>query len=184
MDVTGGRRSLPAFLTAIGILLAPGAVVFAGRIVYESTILTWQRGLQMVGFSMLHGSVGIAGLLSLWIGLLWVVILTLVAALSRTLMTRSQVLLSAILVLSFGLVCVPYGYWKLLTVKVCGIERVTPYWLTAAAARGETPLLRHLIASGFDINTRNEDGESLLTISKRTKQARVSEWLMANGAQE
>ena len=70
MDVTGGRRSLPAFLTAIGILLAPGAVVFAGRIVYESTILTWQRGLQMVGFSMLHGGVGIAGLLSLWIGLL------------------------------------------------------------------------------------------------------------------
>jgi ankyrin repeat protein len=61
---------------------------------------------------------------------------------------------------------------------------VTSEWLTYAAATGEKPLLQYLVASGFDINTRNSGGESLLTIAKRRGHTNTSEWLIAHGAQE
>jgi Ankyrin repeats (many copies) len=92
--------------------------------------------------------------------------------------------LIVVVALSFGLLGIPYGHWKLLTVKICGIERVTPHWLIDAAAKGEKPLLKHLIANGFDINTRNWAGEGLLTIAKRTGRTSTSEWLIAHGARE
>ncbi len=160
--------------------------MFAGRIVYELTFLTWQQGLQMVGFGMMHGHAvaGILGLLALFLGLLWVIAVVLAAMYRRTWMPRSQMLLIAVVALSFGLLCVPYGDWKLLTVKIGGTERVTPDWLAHAAARGEKRLLQHLIANGFDINTRNSGDESLLTIAKRTGQTDTAAWLAAHGARE
>jgi hypothetical protein len=76
----GNKRKVPAVLTAIGIAPAAGAALFAGRIVYESTFLTWRHGIQMVGFSMMHGSWGILGLLALFLTLLWLLLVVLVAA--------------------------------------------------------------------------------------------------------
>ena len=180
----GNKREVPAILTVMGIIPVAGAALFTGRIVYESTFLTWQEGLQMVGFTMMHNGSGIAGLLALFLGLLWLIVVVLVTILRRTWMSKSQTLMMVIVALSFGLLWVPYGQWKLLTVKVCGIERVTPDWLTFAAATGEKALLQHLIANGFDINTRNRGGESILTIAKRTGHTSISRWLMAHGAQE
>jgi hypothetical protein len=171
-------------LTAMGVLPAAGAALLASRIVYESTFLTWQRGLQMVGFSVMHSSVGMIGLLALLLAMLWAIVVAVVAAYRRAWPSRGQILLIVIVALSFGLLRIPYGYWKLLTVKICGVERVTPGWLTYAAAKGEKRLLQHLIANGFDINTRNGGGDSLLTIAKRTGHTSLSEWLIAHGARE
>jgi hypothetical protein len=184
MDAAGRKRKVPAVLTAMGMVPAAGAALFAGRIVYESTFVTCQRGLQMVGFALLHSTSGILGLLALLLGLLWVIAIVVVAAYRRTWMSPSQMLLIGIVALSFGLLAVPYGHWKLLTVKICGIERVKRDWLIEAAAKGETPLLKHLIANGFDIDTRNWAGETLLTIAKRTGHTSTSEWLIAHGARE
>jgi hypothetical protein len=184
MNSAGSKRKVPAVLTAMGIPPAIGAALFAGRIVYESTFLTWQQGLQMVGFSMMHGGPGVVGFFALLLGILWAIVVTLVAVHRRTWMSRSQALLIVVVALSYGLARIPYGYWKLLTVKICGIERVTPGWLTYAAAKGEKPLLQHLIANGFDINTRNGGGESLLTIAKRAGHTGMSEWLTTHGARE
>jgi hypothetical protein len=184
MDVASHKRRFPSILTVLGIPLATGGALFTARIVYESTFLTWQQGPQMLGYSMMHGALGIAGLLALYLGWLWAPVVTLVAALRRTWPSKPQLVLIAVVALSFGLLSVSYGHWKLLTVKVCGTERVTRSWLFEAAAHGEKPLLRYLIARGFDINTRNSGGESLLTIAKRTGQTSTSEWLIANGARE
>jgi hypothetical protein len=184
MEVARNKRELPAILTVIGFLPTAGAALLAGRIVYESTFLTWQQGLQMVGFSLMHGSLGIAGLSALLLGFLWALVILLAASVRRIWPSRSQAILIVVVALSVGLLCVPYGHWKLLTVKVCGTQRVTNDWLAMAAAHGEKPLLQHLIAEGFDINTRNNGGESLLTIARRTNQTSVSAWLIANGARE
>jgi hypothetical protein len=178
------KREVPSVLTVMGIQPVVGAALFTGRIVYESTFLTWQKGLQMVGFIMAHDGAAIAGLLALFLGLLWLIVVVLVAALRRTWMSKLQTFMIVIMALSFGSIWVPYGQWKLLTVKICGVERVTPDWLTFAAAAGEKQLLQHLIANGFDINTRNQGGESLLTIAKRTGHTNISTWLVAHGARE
>jgi len=53
--------------------MAPGALLFGGRILWEKTIWTWQRGPQAVGFSLIHIHPGLAvcGFLC-WLGFtLW-----------------------------------------------------------------------------------------------------------------
>jgi hypothetical protein len=183
MDAAGGKRGIST-LTMLGIIPAAGTALYACRIVYESTVLTWQQGLQMVGFGMAHSDTAILFPLALFLALLWVIAVVLVAMYRWTWIPRSQILLIAVVVLSFGLLSVPYGDWKLLTVKIGGTERVTPDWLAHAAARGEKRLLQHLIVNGFDINTRNSGDESLLTIAKRTGQTDTAAWLAAHGARE
>ena len=49
-----GRGALPKGVQLIWLCFAPAAMLFAARIAWEKTILTWERGPQMVGFSMIH----------------------------------------------------------------------------------------------------------------------------------
>jgi hypothetical protein len=119
MDVAGSKRGLPDVWTLIGLFPAAGSAMLAGRIVYESTVLTCHRGPQMVGFSMMHSGAGIVGLIALLLGLLWVLGIALAAALCRTRLSKSQMLVVAIVALSYGSLCVPYGHWVLLTAKFC-----------------------------------------------------------------
>jgi hypothetical protein len=46
--------ALPNFLKVWWVCASPFAVLFAARILWEKTILTWSRGPQMVGFSLWH----------------------------------------------------------------------------------------------------------------------------------
>jgi hypothetical protein len=48
------RGSLPSELKLAWLCLAPFATLFAARVAWEKTILTWERGPQAVGFSMMH----------------------------------------------------------------------------------------------------------------------------------
>ena len=56
------------------LLFAPGAFLFSGRIIWEKTVWTWQRGPQAVGFSLIHIHPGLAILGWLcWLGFaLWI----------------------------------------------------------------------------------------------------------------
>jgi hypothetical protein len=184
VDVGDGKREGSQVLTLLGIIPTAGTALYTGRIVYEQTFLTWQHGPQMVGYGIMHSDAAILYLLALLLAPLRVIAVVLVAAYRRTWMSATQLLLIAVVALSYGLGFVPYGDWKLLTVKICGIERVTPGWLTYAAATGEMRLLQHLVANGFDINTRNSGSETLLTIAKRTGRTDVAAWLAAHGARE
>jgi hypothetical protein len=49
-----GRGALPRGVQLIWLCFAPVAMLFAARVAWEKTILTWEQGPQMVGFSMMH----------------------------------------------------------------------------------------------------------------------------------
>jgi hypothetical protein len=68
VDAGGGKRDVSTVLTVLGIMPAAGTALYAGRIVYESTFLTWQQGLQMVGYRMAHSDTAILFPLALFLG--------------------------------------------------------------------------------------------------------------------
>ena len=51
MQVPG---ALPTFLKVWWVGASPFAVLFAARILWEKTILTWSHGPQAVGFALFH----------------------------------------------------------------------------------------------------------------------------------
>jgi hypothetical protein len=44
------------WLLALGAVPLIGTALLAGRLLWEQTVWTWERGPQMVGFSLAHGS--------------------------------------------------------------------------------------------------------------------------------
>jgi multisubunit Na+/H+ antiporter MnhB subunit len=68
--------ALPDFLKVWWVCASPFAVLFAGRILWEKTILTWSQGPQMVGFALWHIHPGLAlvGTLSSLAVALWLLI--------------------------------------------------------------------------------------------------------------
>lgn len=67
------RGAFPFGLRAIWLCAAPAAVLFAARVAWEKTVWTWERGPQMVGFSLLHihPILAILGALSCFIIMAW-----------------------------------------------------------------------------------------------------------------
>jgi hypothetical protein len=67
------RGVLPFGLRIMWLCLGPVAVLFAARVAWEKTVWTWERGPQMVGFSLLHihPLLAIAGALCSFSIMLW-----------------------------------------------------------------------------------------------------------------
>jgi hypothetical protein len=58
------------WLLALGVVPFVGTALLTGRLIWEQTVWTWERGPQMVGFSLAHGSYAVLllapFLLALW----------------------------------------------------------------------------------------------------------------------
>ena len=46
---------LPRWLQFSGMVIFAGAAMLSARLIWEQTVWTWERGPQMVGFSLAHG---------------------------------------------------------------------------------------------------------------------------------
>ena len=125
MNVASSKRKLPAELTVLGIFPAAGAAIVRRPHRLRVDISHVSAGPSDGGLqhdAQRLGNLRPVGTLS---GSLWVMAVVLVAMLRRTWMSKAQTLLILSIVLSVGLLCIPYEYWKQLTVKVCGLERLT-----------------------------------------------------------
>jgi hypothetical protein len=66
-------NALPRWLRIGWLCLSPLAVLFAARIAWEKTLLTWSRGPQAVGFTLMHTYplFGALGILSCTLLMVW-----------------------------------------------------------------------------------------------------------------
>ena len=169
-------------MTIVGVVLVSGAILFSARLVYEQTFLTWNYGLQMVGFSLFHSGLGLLGVLFVVLTIIWALILLGLAVARRSLGNRIDIVLLGLFAVSLAALFVSYGQWKLLMVRICGTARVTNEWVTYAAASGETQLLEYLLFHGFDVNSRNRDGQSALGAAAVGGQTKIARMLILRGA--
>ncbi len=151
------RPGLPMSLRLAGWLALGGGSTLVGRIVYEETVLSWTSGPQMVGYSLAHlfPSIALTGLLFLLSSVV-VLLIGLGYAASRKGMIRllDWILLS-LLTCVVGAICVPYGSWQALMVRLLGPGRHGPALLTYFAATRDYPAVKALIDNGVPVTSRD-----------------------------
>jgi ankyrin repeat protein len=136
----------------------------------------------MVGFSLFHSGLGILGVLFAFLSGVWALIVVSIALFKRTRISSANVALLALLAACIGLLFVPYEQWKLLMVRANGTKDVPKDWVTYAAATGEVRLLEYLLANGFDVNTRDQNGQSALGAAAVEGKTDIGRLLITRGA--
>lgn len=103
------KSILPKWLRVTWLCFAPFALLFATRIAWEKTFLTWAHGPQMVGFSLMHIHPGffLTGLFCSCCLLLWLAIATVFMIKRRTMPSRKDMLMTALCIFVLAAFIVP-----------------------------------------------------------------------------
>lgn len=181
------QQALPLWIRFLGWVSLPGTFLFAARLVYEETILTWREGPQMVGFSLAHLYSGLFLLFLLSALLSNIFLLCAVVVLCLRLIHRRRLpildwFLICVVFVCVGLSYVPYSAWKLALAGVLGPGRHGSENLSLAAATGELRLVKTLVESGVPVDAPNSAGTTALNAACVGRQIEVARYLLARGA--
>jgi hypothetical protein len=121
-----GRVHSPSFmLRVVGWLGFAAAAPLLARLLYEQTLLTWQRGVQSVGFTVAHvyPSLLVFGVIGGIITHVWLFGFVITTVYRKRRQIRTPLAdwnEFAALLLLVALSYVPYGWWQYGTLKVAG----------------------------------------------------------------
>jgi hypothetical protein len=169
-------------LTDAGVVLTMVIVIFTARVVCEQTLVTWAHGVQQMEFSPPQLGLDLIGVFCVILGVLWTLAVVVLSITRSQRVSPTNRWLIALIILCAGLWLVPYEQWKLLIVRVHGVQHVRKTWVISAAATGEIHLLDYLLAHGVDVNTRGQYGESPLGTAAGAGQMEAAQLLIGRGA--
>jgi hypothetical protein len=174
-------RAFPRGLIHAGWPFVAAATLLAFDLVYEQTFLTWERGPQMIGFSLMHSGVGALLILVVYAGLLWVAAVVVYAVLSRSFGGTLTLVLLACYGLAWVIMSIPYHWWQLQMV-----ERLGPWPNGAKALHYADPagvkLIKALIQKGYDVNYADEYNYTTLHASVVWGNPEIVALLLEHGA--
>src|SRR5882762_5018219 len=174
------NRALLRTLNTIGYAIVAASVVLAVRLVWEQTALSWARGPQMVGFSLLHTGLGIPLILALYAGLLWAGAVLVAFIVTRSFGDKVIVGLLITYGLAWAAIAAPYGFWQRLFIEKFSPSQATDFF-TYAAATGDLKTVEAFLGHGVDINTQGRYGTALHCAAVEGE-LDVMEFLIAHGA--
>lgn len=152
-----------------------------GRIVYESTILTWRSGPQNIGFTMIHTSPIFIGLLAFSLLIYVWTVLAVISFLRRRFIVSLQdwsKFISALIII--GLANIPYSKWQYFTTLIAGIGPHATEQLIHAAATHDLGLVQYFVEHNVPIDG-DEDSSPLIAASIQGDTAIVT-YLLTRGA--
>ena len=176
-------RLLPTWLFVVWCIAFPGTFLFAARMAFEQTLLTWTAGPQMVGFSLAHGPWLLPFLASAALAHLWLVIAVPLGVLARVKGRRAEPCSVGTVVataLCIGALYVPGGAWSWITFAIAGPGPNGPRQLVHAAALGQLNTVKLLAARGVPVDAPGE-GNALHGAAVEGQVA-VIDWLLTRGA--
>jgi hypothetical protein len=182
---SGHIHRLPIWFRAVGSVAAGGATYLAGELTYEQTLLTWARGPQMVGFSLVHSQRLLVLLPCVVVLGVWILALVAWSGVARWRGARIAASRWVVLVLTVALLaipCVPYGAWRWLFVNRLAKGPCAAEHLSYSAATGDLATVKALLDRGVDVNARNTNGTTALYGAAVEGQVAVIEYLLGNGA--
>jgi hypothetical protein len=154
------NHRFPTVLKRIGIPIVVATWMLAARLAWEQTVWSWEKGPQMVGFSLVHSGLGVLLLLAVCVGLLWPIAVLLAAVVTRSLGGRVIAAQLIAYALAWCVITAPYGFWQRLFIwKFSPTQAVA--FLVNAAATGDLRTAEALLARGVNINARARDGAAL-----------------------
>ena len=174
------KRCLPRLLGYLGLPFVAAAWVLAIRLVWEQTALSWTRGPQMIGFSLVHSGLGGMLLLALYAGVIWAGAVLVAAAWARSFGGRLVVLSLLAYAVAWGLLALPYGFWQRLFIAKYSPQHAIEF-LTYAAATGDLRTVKAFLNRGVDVNAQGQNGTALHGAAV-AGELEVIEFLLEHGA--
>ena len=177
----------PRWLLVFGALCLPGTAALTLRIVWEETFLTASQGVQMVGFSLAHGALGVVApmLLSTVLLYVWLLITAsfiLYRMARRRVLPRSLLLMLVAALMAAGPLYVPYGWWRHLVFRAVGPGVHGAIHLSYATASGELYNVRELLRQGVPVDASHDSGGTALSAAAVGGQPTVATFLIEKGA--
>jgi hypothetical protein len=176
--MTNGK--FPVALALLGVPAIAAVWSLAARLVWEQTVWTWERGAQMVGFSLMHSGSGALLLLATIASLAWPISVLVTALVRRTLGGTAVISMLAVYGLGWGLLSVPYGFWQRLFAYKFSAAQATEL-MTYAAAEGDLATVRTFLDRGVPIDAQGSEGTALHAAAVGG-QPDIIEYLLEHGA--
>jgi hypothetical protein len=174
------KRAFPRILVWLGSPALASIWLLATRLVWEQTVWTWERGAQMVGFSLVHSGLGGLLLLAAMSSLLWPVAVLIAAVVVKGFGGRRVPLMLGAYALGLVLLALPYGFWQRLFIwKFTPAQSVELFMY--AAAGGDMQTVRAFLDHGVDVNAQTQSGSALHAAAVQA-QLDVMDFLIAKGA--
>jgi ankyrin repeat protein len=158
---------LPSSVLIGGWIVLFVAIPFVGRILWEETFLTCERGPQMIGFSMAHTmpALMLLGVLGLLMAHIWLVVIGFHVFWRQTSLAPVDRMLVVSLILTLVLLYSPQRGWEFLMGRVCGPRQSA----AELFAKGGTPvdhfLLKVVLKNHGNVNQPVSTGGTLLGIA-------------------
>ena len=177
----------PRWLRIMGWIALPGTLAFAVDLIWEQTLLTWQRGPQMVGFALTHAHTGlfifmVLSALTAHLFLFCVLSLAIRDAIRRTPFRAPQWLEIMLLLCCVAVLYIPYGVWRFVVVETAGPGGHGGEHMSFAAAFGEGYVVRALLAKGVTVDAPGSSGSTALNAACVEKKVQMARYLLSRGA--
>jgi hypothetical protein len=177
------------YLHVLLFVLLPLAAYHILREVYEQTVLSWDAGPQMVGFSALHSGpifalMSLAALLVLFVT---TVALTVLALVKKVTGTRKPLNKWSLVGLSLAwmlvLLSLPsYGFWKLVFIDRIMAGGHAQEFLVDAASRGDLRVVKALVERGVSVDSVAFGTTTPLYAASLNGEVAVLRYLLDHGA--
>jgi hypothetical protein len=145
---------LPLGMRFSGIAILAGSAMLSARLIWEQTVWTWERGPQMVGFSLAHGTGAILlifpFLLFIWTSI--VLLLTLRNKIKQREVSRTSLAALGLAVSLLVLVALPGGVWERVFISRMATSPYAGDLLVQAAYQGDFGTVRAFISHGVPVD--------------------------------
>lgn len=168
-----GKPTLGFYISVV-----PSAL-FALDMIWENTFLSWERGPQMIGFTLLH-TVGIVLFPAILAALLWATTTVLVPIFTKQ-WNVANIAGALIIAALLGIGSLPYGFWvKQFAARIAAGPHAVEF-LVDMSATGELSAVKALLDAGVPINASNRQGLRAIEAAQNAKQPEVLAFLAAHG---
>jgi hypothetical protein len=176
---------LPLWLSILGCVDFIGSATLAGRLIWEQTVWTWERGPQMVGFSLAHGPAAIL-LLTPFLLVFWTAAVTVLTV--RSLIKKNPISVHrwaglGLVISLFVLMGLPDGFWQRAFIGRMATSPRAGDLLVYAAYRGDLGTVRGLVLHGVAIDaTDHADWRTALHAAASKGNLPTLRYLVSKGA--
>jgi len=149
---------LPFWARIVGLMFFIGTAMLFARLIWEQTVWTWERGPQMVGFSLAHGG----GALLLFFPILlfaWtagVIVLSVWQWIKKRNVSRTRWAVLGLIVLLFVLGGLPEGFWERVFIGRMAASPHAGDLMLYAAYRGDFVVILGFVSHGASANATDQ----------------------------
>jgi hypothetical protein len=176
------NRQLPRWLIGMGVPLTIATCALAARLAWEQTVLSWNRGPQMIGFSLMHSGAGVLLWAAFVVASLWLVTMLVLVGIRRTFGGRFGLVTISVCAVSLAAISLPYSWWQIMFASRLAEGPYAADFLATSAARGEQRVVKALLANGVDVHARTHNGSTALHAAALSGQLELVQLLIARRA--